>query len=189
MNELENHSIVPFALSNNRGAAELMLNGETDVSATIASGVHGDNHFRNSRQVLVTTGDEIIPSILQDDAPVALIKIDVEGAELEVLQGLDNSVERYRPVIIFELWPLDENHGLQDDTGADLSQILNERRRRTRAIEQYFAAKKYSFFKMHQSGVLAERESLFEDHIDNPHDLNFLAVPREESKHYQGVRT
>ncbi len=186
-NKLEHHSVVPFALSNYRGIAELMLNGATDVSATIASGVYGDNWFSNSLQVPVTTGDEIVPTLLPDNTPIALVKIDVEGAELEVLQGLSKVVDQYRPVIIFELWPLDAAHGLENSIGSELEKILTERRRRAREIEQYFDTKQYSFFRMHQTGTLSATDTLAEEHQSDRHDLNFLAVPQEEARSYQAL--
>jgi FkbM family methyltransferase len=37
--------------------------------------------------------------------PVRLVKIDVEGHELQVLKGMEELLERYRPVIIFESRP------------------------------------------------------------------------------------
>lgn len=36
------------------------------------------------------------------DAPVALIKIDVEGHESEVLRGREALITRHRPVVFFE---------------------------------------------------------------------------------------
>lgn len=39
--------------------------------------------------------------------PLALIKIDVEGAEIEVLEGAIKTIEKYRPVVIIEM---DEQH-------------------------------------------------------------------------------
>jgi FkbM family methyltransferase len=39
---------------------------------------------------------------LPDDVPIHFIKIDVEGAELEVLEGAVNTIQRYKPCILFE---------------------------------------------------------------------------------------
>lgn len=42
--------------------------------------------------------DNVIPITL----PISLIKIDVEGAEYQVLKGATGILEKQRPVIIFE---------------------------------------------------------------------------------------
>ncbi len=39
---------------------------------------------------------------------VDFVKIDVEGAELEVLKGLSNTIEKQRPSIIVEIWESDK---------------------------------------------------------------------------------
>jgi FkbM family methyltransferase len=53
--------------------------------------------------VRVTTIDEEVPKMLAEHERVALIKIDVEGAELEVLEGAAQTVEAHRPVLCVEV--------------------------------------------------------------------------------------
>ena len=48
-------------------------------------------------------GDEVIEEIGLDK--IAMIKVDVEGAEFEVLSGLSSTLKRFRPAVLFELWP------------------------------------------------------------------------------------
>jgi len=45
--------------------------------------------------------DDVIPA----DIPIALIKIDVEGAEAAVLRGAARLLQRHQPVVIFECAP------------------------------------------------------------------------------------
>lgn len=42
--------------------------------------------------------DEVIPS----EVPIRLIKIDVEGGELDVMKGAKNTLSKWKPVLIFE---------------------------------------------------------------------------------------
>jgi FkbM family methyltransferase len=42
--------------------------------------------------------DDLVPS----DAPLRFVKVDVEGAQLQVLRGAEQTIERFRPVIVFE---------------------------------------------------------------------------------------
>jgi FkbM family methyltransferase len=51
--------------------------------------------------VPVTTVDETVNSLELDH--VDFIKIDVEGGELGVLQGATNTLERHRPLLVFEV--------------------------------------------------------------------------------------
>ncbi len=45
---------------------------------------------------------EVLDEILADDYRPAVIKIDVEGAEEQVLRGALETLQRHRPVVIFE---------------------------------------------------------------------------------------
>lgn len=56
--------------------------------------------FPEIKEMIVakTKLDTIIPA----DTPIDLIKLDVEGAELEVLRGAEQTISRCKPYIIFE---------------------------------------------------------------------------------------
>jgi FkbM family methyltransferase len=49
----------------------------------------------------IRRGDGVLPAAL-GGLPLALLKIDVEGAELAVLQGLAETIAREKPVVVFE---------------------------------------------------------------------------------------
>lgn len=59
----------------------------------------------NAYTVKIRTLDDIAADAVRID----LIKIDVEGAELRVLQGGQSVIKKHRPIIIFECGPIDNS--------------------------------------------------------------------------------
>ena len=62
-----------------------------------------DNKFTMKFPINTNTLDNIITE------KIDLIKIDVEGAEWELLQGADWTIEQYRPIIILETFKTKKN--------------------------------------------------------------------------------
>ena len=48
---------------------------------------------------------ETIDSVVRQNRPPSLIKIDVEGHEIEVLQGGKNTLSEVKPILIIESFP------------------------------------------------------------------------------------
>ncbi len=86
------------ALSDHRGnKAFVDVSGEPALSGFRERAY---SHHVTRRQIDVPVED--LDSSLPEDYVPALIKIDVEGAELEVLRGAMQTISRHKPVVIFE---------------------------------------------------------------------------------------
>lgn len=72
---------------------------------------------KSSREVLITTLDSFAENL--GDHPVSLIKIDVEGYELEVLKGAGRLIQQHHPVFFIEL----DDDNLKDQNGSALELI------------------------------------------------------------------
>ena len=46
---------------------------------------------------------------VQDISNISIIKVDVEGGELEVIEGLINAIKKFRPIVIIEILPVYNN--------------------------------------------------------------------------------
>jgi FkbM family methyltransferase len=79
------------AVSNYCGTTTFFANTDNDVSASLIPGP--DSHLKY--EVSVTTLDSVLP-----DAPILLLKVDVEGSECEVLDGAKRTLERTRFLIL-----------------------------------------------------------------------------------------
>jgi FkbM family methyltransferase len=83
---------VPMALSNQRGFAKL------DVSRASALSTLSDD---GTLSVETVTIDEFVSGI--DKPNVKLIKTDVEGHDLSVLQGAAETLRRFQPLVLSEI--------------------------------------------------------------------------------------
>lgn len=102
-NQLLNARLVPVGLSNQTGLAEIHFGREqtADTTASLVRAFRPNDFYTHTAFVPVFQGD----TVLEQLAPgtIAAIKVDVEGGELEVLQGFSATMKAQQPPIVFEV--------------------------------------------------------------------------------------
>lgn len=103
-NNFRNTKIIPVAISDKTALTALTLNNfsEIDDSATIIKGFRQLSHGSRTLQIPAFTYSDIENNIPNK---IGLLKIDVEGAELEVLGGFIQRVKKDRSLILIEILP------------------------------------------------------------------------------------
>lgn len=116
INQLKDCTICPVGLSNKNGLVTLYSNYAASPYASVIEGFrnHVQWNLNQTHVVPVMRGDDIIPATFPAD-DIAIVKIDVEGGELEVMEGIENILKTYRPYVVSEILPaysLDEPNGV-----------------------------------------------------------------------------
>jgi FkbM family methyltransferase len=86
------------ALSDHDGEASFLHDRTEPMRSTLHA--HAFTDLENAREIPVRV--ERLDGALPGDYVPALVKIDVEGAEAEVLRGAVETLRRHRPVVVFE---------------------------------------------------------------------------------------
>ena len=112
-NKIQNAQIVPVGVASENGLAELVFyhTSQTDSSASIVKDFRSKNKVRRKEYVPILDFETLSPSLDLDN--VAVLKIDVEGAELDVLLSCQKILEKYNPIVIIEILPVYKKENVQ----------------------------------------------------------------------------
>lgn len=99
-NALAQLELFPVALGDRPDRAALHLLGGDTILGTLAPGTAPAEERRGTVEVAVEQGDTVLGPRLPEEA---LIKIDVEGYEMQVLRGLAATIAARRPRLIVEM--------------------------------------------------------------------------------------
>ncbi len=171
-NTFEKCTLIPAGLFTETKILQLNLyqDNEDDSSASIIKELRPVEEIKQSIYIPVSEFDAA--SKLLNIDTVGLIKVDVEGAELEVFKTLTNTISSDRPFILVEILPVTE--------GRD-----NEGISRQKQIEKLFRHLNYQFYRINKT-----RDSKFSglekvnltNLNQNTHLRDYLLLPKELSK-------
>lgn len=94
----ENTRVLPYALSDTPGETSF----QHVVSNPAYSGIRKRSYKQEEDIKEITVRKERLDDVLPSDYRIGFMKIDVEGAEYEVIAGAVDHIRRDRPVLIFE---------------------------------------------------------------------------------------
>lgn len=95
----KNAIISPIALSNSKGVTEFNY----VVSNPSYSGIKKRTYDRkNEIDAKIEVQMDLMDDVIPEDTKIDLIKIDVEGAEMMVLEGAKRLLSKNKPIVIFE---------------------------------------------------------------------------------------
>jgi FkbM family methyltransferase len=107
-NDFLNCTLLPLALFTDDDVLELELfdKSAVDSAASLIRNFRPAHKIYDRQYVPAFTFERIAKTITILD--IGIIKIDVEGAELEVIQSLQKAIAKYRPIIVIEILPVYE---------------------------------------------------------------------------------
>lgn len=173
-NQWNNCEIIPIGLSNSPSLVEFytQANFVTAGTATINKSVRPKQEVHSSF-VPVFPLDDIVDSLKIKQ--IDLIKIDVEGAELMVLQGMEQVITKFQPIIICEILFRDPNEGKEI------------KQKRDDSITSLLKKHQYSILQIFKTADLKDVDSLklkddFSQEVwsqENKDFCDYLFVPNE----------
>lgn len=99
LNDMTNISVLRYAVADRNGTSELLLAEHAGGAVLKSAGTPPD--LVGSTMVETRTLDTLVEQ--NGLRPPTFVKIDVEGAELDVLQGMQSVLERHGPTILLEV--------------------------------------------------------------------------------------
>lgn len=112
-NNFKNCKLIPVGLLDKDTVLELNLYSftDTDQEASLIPGFRPDSRVYSKIYVPVFRFETLSEQL--NIGEIGVIKIDVEGAELEVLQSLQNTIREKRPIVLMEILPCYNNENTQ----------------------------------------------------------------------------
>jgi FkbM family methyltransferase len=164
-NALAGASVIPVGLGAGKGMTELLMAsaGSTDPAASINPLMRDSSFYAARKVVAVTDGDSALAELGIGAGPI-IIKIDVEGGEVDVIQGFARVLADLRPFVIMEILP-----------PANFANAVNDYRlRRAEELRNMMASRQFTMFSISIDGEI---------NVGTP-TADYLFVPNERAQNF-----
>jgi FkbM family methyltransferase len=126
-NQYSNCRLIPVGLLDKNTVLKLNLYSDTDTdpSASLVDNFRPREKVFKSIFVPVSHFDDLTELLSLEK--IAVIKIDVEGAELEVVQSMHNAIKKHRPIMLMEILPCyDSSNAFRINRQTKIEEIFKE---------------------------------------------------------------
>ncbi|NRB28827.1 MAG: FkbM family methyltransferase [Roseibacillus sp.] len=170
LNTLEGCTIFPFGIGETTVAMDLRLNSLTGGEGSIVAGFRSESDYKRRIKVPIL-GAEFLPGELLEHK-VGVLKVDVEGGELDVFRAMTPVLRKHQPLIISELLPI-------YDTTTEQGSFRKERQD---ALTEILHDLGYGIIRLHLDG---SRERLEEIEVHSEIALtNYLFAPVDRASSF-----
>ncbi len=178
-NKLANCKMVPVGLYNCDRI--ITLHGAADdysPAATVVDGFRPAGFYGSRRFVSVRKGDDVLAEINLRSADI--IKVDVEGSELEVFEGLSKTLRSSMPLLIFEVL----NHFIAA-TGSPLDEeTIQFRELRLRKLEDLVRGVGYEVLNICPGNQLRKVRKIVPEVSADLSNTNYIAVAPQDLEQF-----
>lgn len=126
INKFKKARVLPVALSDELNVKTLYASKLGDKTASlVVETKNGSASLEYSSDIVTVEGDVFIKMLGVKE--IAVIKVDVEGAELIVLNGLIKTIEEFRPFFYIEVWANSEKDAESVERISQIYKLITSR--------------------------------------------------------------
>lgn len=170
INKLTNTHLSCLALGHINDYIDLHFKGMQDTRATLLANEDIVKELVLKKKVPVVPFDDL--NLMFDVSQTFVMKIDVEGYELEVFKGATKFIDKYNPICVFEVLP---DH-------AESNKII-----RNNELYYFLKAKNYNLFLISQGTGFVEINQPFNNAESNT-QTDYLAIPKAAVELYSQLK-
>lgn len=125
VNRCGNVIVRDVALGNIAGEASFSVDRFTGSTGHLGPGpTYADSLFGNGDQVTLKVKTNTLDEEMESHSPPALLKLDIEGGEFDVLRGGPRLLDRHRPLVVSEMSSWNDNAGGLANRPAQATEFL-----------------------------------------------------------------